>query len=99
VKAVLLAAGLGTRLRPITQTVPKCLVPIRGRPLLDYWLEHLFGQGIVDEVRINTHYLADRVRAHVAQSPWRDCWAPEAPSWRAANGWEGLPSSLRMPTT
>lgn len=71
-KAVLLAAGLGTRLRPITQTVPKCLVPIRGRPLLDYWLEHLLGQGIVDEVRINTHYLADRVRAHVAQSPWRD---------------------------
>lgn len=71
-KAVLLAAGLGTRLRPLTETVPKCLVPIRGRPLLDYWLDHLLGQGIVDEVRINTHHLADRVREHVAQSRWRD---------------------------
>ena len=38
-RAVLLAAGLGTRLRPLTLTVPKCLVPIHGKPLLDYWLE------------------------------------------------------------
>ncbi len=43
-KALLLAAGLGTRLRPITDHVPKCLVPIHGRPLLDYWLELLLGQ-------------------------------------------------------
>lgn len=71
-KALLLAAGLGTRLRPLTETVPKCLVPIRGRPLLDYWLDHLFGQGIADEVRINTHHLADRVIDHVTQSRWRE---------------------------
>ena len=71
-KAVLLAAGLGTRLRPLTATVPKCLVPIRGRPLLDYWLDHLLGEGIVEAVRINTHHLADPVRAHVAASRWRD---------------------------
>jgi mannose-1-phosphate guanylyltransferase len=71
-KALLLAAGLGTRLRPLTDTVPKCLVPIRGKPLLDYWLDHLLGQGIAREVRINTHHLADRVIDHVAQSRWRE---------------------------
>ena len=38
-RALLLAAGLGTRLRPLTNYLPKCLVPIHGRPLLDYWLE------------------------------------------------------------
>ena len=71
-KAFLLAAGLGTRLRPLTDTLPKCLVPIRGRPLLDHWLDHLLGDEIVDSVRINTHHLAGQVRAHVAQSRWRD---------------------------
>jgi mannose-1-phosphate guanylyltransferase len=70
-RALLLAAGLGTRLRPMTLTVPKCLVPIRGKPLLDYWLEHLFSAGI-ERVLINTHWLADAVRHHVAMSPFRD---------------------------
>jgi NDP-sugar pyrophosphorylase family protein len=58
-RALLLAAGLGTRLRPLTLTVPKCLVPVRGKPLLDYWLEHLFAAGI-ERVLINTHLLAFR---------------------------------------
>jgi mannose-1-phosphate guanylyltransferase len=56
VKAFLLAAGLGTRLRPLTDSIPKCLVPIGGRPLLDYWMETLAGQG-VREVLINLHHL------------------------------------------
>jgi len=71
-RALLLAAGLGTRLRPITDTIPKCLVPIHGRPLLDYWLENLFHSGEIDRVVINTHYLAEAVEAHVARSPWRE---------------------------
>ena len=70
-RALLLAAGLGTRLRPLTETVPKCLVPIHGKPLLDYWLEHLFDAGI-ERVLINLHWLPDVVRAHVAASPWND---------------------------
>ena len=70
-RAILLAAGLGTRLRPLTLTVPKCLVLIHGKPLLDYWLEHLFGAGI-ERALINTHWLAAAVEAHVAASSWRD---------------------------
>ena len=68
-RALLLAAGLGTRLRPVTNTIPKCLIPINNRPLLDYWLDLLLGQGI-DRVLINTHYLASLVTDHILQSPW-----------------------------
>jgi histidinol-phosphate phosphatase family protein len=65
-KALLLAGGLGTRLRPLTDTVPKCLVPIAGRPLLDVWVDCLVEAGAV-EARINTHALADVVRAYIEQ--------------------------------
>jgi mannose-1-phosphate guanylyltransferase len=68
---LLLAAGLGLRLRPLTDSVPKCLVPVRGRPLLDYWLELLFTGG-VEQALINTHHLAEQVRRFVRGSPWRD---------------------------
>lgn len=68
-KALLLAAGLGTRLRPMTDTVPKCLVPILGKPLLEYWLDLLF-EGGIDAAIVNTHYLAERVREFVAASRW-----------------------------
>ncbi len=60
-KAFLLAAGHGTRLRPITNTIPKCLVPIRGVPLLSIWLELCRKFGI-DEVLINVHAHAAVVR-------------------------------------
>jgi len=60
-KAFLLAAGHGTRLRPITNRVPKCLVPIRGTPLLAIWLE-LCNQIGIDEVLINIHAHAPIVR-------------------------------------
>jgi mannose-1-phosphate guanylyltransferase len=68
VNALLLAAGSGTRLRPLTERIPKCLVPIRGKPLLEYWLDALLPQGI-REVLINTHHLAGMVEAFHAASP------------------------------
>jgi mannose-1-phosphate guanylyltransferase len=63
-KAFLLAAGLGSRLRPVTDHVPKCMVSIDDRPLLDIWLETLEQAG-VDEVIVNLHYLPDVVSAHL----------------------------------
>jgi mannose-1-phosphate guanylyltransferase len=59
-KAFLLAAGLGTRLRPITDTLPKCLVPIAGRPLLAHWMD-LLERHEVSEVLINLHFLPEPV--------------------------------------
>lgn len=64
-KAFLIAAGLGTRLRPITNTIPKCMVPIKGRPLLSWWME-LFEKHNVSDVLINTHYLAEPVRNFIS---------------------------------
>ena len=64
-KAMILAAGLGTRLRPLTDTLPKCLVPINGRPLLDYWIQGLATAG-VREARVNTHAHAEQVRVYLA---------------------------------
>ena len=66
-KAFLLAGGHGTRLRPITDSLPKCLVPIRGRPLLDIWLELCARSGIT-EVLINLHAHADLVEEHLRRS-------------------------------
>ena len=65
-KAILLAAGLGTRLRPITDTIPKCLVPINGKPLLEYWLDSLERVGITS-ILINLHHHADQVRSFIEQ--------------------------------
>jgi mannose-1-phosphate guanylyltransferase len=68
-RAILLAAGVGSRLRPLTDTTPKCLAPVLGRPLMDYWIERLFPD--FERVLINTHHLAEQVRAYVDASPWR----------------------------
>lgn len=68
-KALLLCAGVGSRLRPLTDVLPKCLVPIRGRPLLSYWLNRLSSAGF-DEIIVNTHHHAEMVRAYVEASPW-----------------------------
>lgn len=64
-KAFLLAAGLGTRLRPITDTIPKCMLAIDDQPLLDIWLD-AFATAGVDEVLVNLHHLPEAVRRHVA---------------------------------
>ena len=70
-RALLLAAGLGTRLRPITNSIPKCMVQIHGKPLLGYWLDLLLNDG-VEKILINTHYLSDSVRAFVTNSEWAE---------------------------
>lgn len=70
-RAILLAAGYGTRLRPLTNTIPKCLVPIKGQPLLDIWLENLT-RARIGPCLINTHYLAEQVEAYTQSSPYQD---------------------------
>jgi mannose-1-phosphate guanylyltransferase len=67
-KAFLLAAGVGSRLGEITADTPKCLVPINGKPLLDYWFDSFKLAGI-DEILINLHYLPEKVIAHLKQLP------------------------------
>lgn len=66
-KAFLLAAGKGTRLKPYTDNHPKCLIPIHGKPLLQIWVELLAESG-VSEVLINTHHHARQVERFVSQA-------------------------------
>lgn len=66
VKALLLAAKHGLHPRPLTDTIPKCLTPIAGRPLLDIWVECLVAAGVL-EARINTYAMADMVRTHISK--------------------------------
>lgn len=60
---MLLAAGKGTRLHPLTDTVPKCMVPIGGKPLLEHNIEWLKRYGVTDLV-INLHHLAESLMEH-----------------------------------
>ncbi|WP_244493740.1 nucleotidyltransferase family protein [Aureimonas sp. AU4] len=62
--AMILAAGLGKRMRPITSTIPKPLVEVRGKALIDYGLDALARNG-VERVVVNVHYMAELMRAHL----------------------------------
>jgi mannose-1-phosphate guanylyltransferase len=73
-KAFLLAAGKGTRLKPYTDQHPKCLIPIHGTPLLQIWLDLLARHG-VNEVLINTHHHAEQVEQFLAQARRRSAMA------------------------
>lgn len=70
-RAILLAGGIGTRLRPLTYKVPKCLVPVQGKPLLEFWLDRLSRCGI-DRMLVNTHYLSEMVEDYVNGSQYQD---------------------------
>ena len=64
-RAMVLCAGLGKRMRPLTDTTPKPLIEIGGRSLIDHILDRLDAVGI-EEVVVNTHYLAERLHSHLA---------------------------------
>ena len=69
-RALLLAAGMGTRLRPLTELLPKCLIPIQGYPLIEYWLAALIKAGITD-ITINIHYLHELVIKYIEASSYK----------------------------
>ena len=69
-KALLLSAGIGSRLGPITKLWPKCLMPIHGRPLLEYWLSDL-SKSSVSKIFVNLHYLKGTVQRFLE----RDCFS------------------------
>lgn len=71
--AIILAAGLGTRLRPHTLTTPKPMLPVRGRPILDWALGAL--PPAVDRVIVVVHYLADQVEAYLRSQQRFSEWA------------------------
>ncbi|SOB86985.1 MurNAc alpha-1-phosphate uridylyltransferase [Sphingomonas guangdongensis] len=62
--AMVMAAGLGKRMRPLTATRPKPLVPVAGKPLIDHVFDHLRSAGVRRAV-VNVHYLADALEAHL----------------------------------
>src|SRR3954463_14136246 len=63
--AMIMAAGLGKRMRPLTATKPKPLIEVNGKALLDHVLERLRAAG-VEKIIVNVHYLADALEAHLA---------------------------------
>ena len=64
-KAFILAAGMGTRLRPHTDTMPKPMVPVAGRPIIDYTLDKLAAIGVQEAV-VNLHYLPHVLKNHLS---------------------------------
>jgi mannose-1-phosphate guanylyltransferase len=72
VRALLLAGGLGTRLKPISNILPKCLMPIHGRPLIDIWIARLLKNNLIDRILINTHYKHEIVSDYLVNSTWKN---------------------------
>jgi N-acetyl-alpha-D-muramate 1-phosphate uridylyltransferase len=68
--AMVFAAGLGQRMRPLTETIPKPLIEVAGRPLIDHCLDR-FAENGVETAVVNVHWLADQIEAHL-----KDCKTP-----------------------
>tara|TARA_B110000003_G_scaffold271930_1_gene306908 strand:+ start:545 stop:1306 length:762 start_codon:yes stop_codon:yes gene_type:complete len=71
-KALLLAGGYGTRLSPLSDIFPKCMMPIHGRPLLDIWLDNLLSNHNIERVLINTHAKSNFVNDYLLNSSWKN---------------------------
>ena len=71
IRALLLSAGLGTRLRPLTLKIPKCLVEINNKPILEYWIEKL-EKISVNQIIVNTHYLSHKVDLFLEKQKRKD---------------------------
>lgn len=68
-KAMIFAAGLGTRLKPLTDTLPKALVPLCGRPLIEHVSRKLLSAGI-DDIVVNVHHFADDIESWISEQDW-----------------------------
>jgi N-acetyl-alpha-D-muramate 1-phosphate uridylyltransferase len=83
---MVLAAGRGERLRPLTDTLPKPLVPVLGKPLLDHAIDRLAAFG-VDRIVVNTHHLGDQIAAHLASRAGPEIvLSPEATTLETGGG-------------
>ena len=74
-KAMIFAAGLGTRLKPLTDTMPKALVPVGGKPLLEILIRKLMAAGVTDIV-INVHHFADQIVRDRTSAPCTGAGTP-----------------------
>ncbi|MBL4691153.1 MAG: nucleotidyltransferase family protein [Rhodospirillales bacterium] len=92
-KAMVLAAGLGTRLRPLTDTLPKPLVQVDGKALIDHALDRLESAGVNDVV-INTHYLAEQLEDHLSRRKTPDIRFSREPVLLDTGG--GIANALEM---
>lgn len=88
-----LAAGLGTRLRPLTDTCPKPLVPVCGVPLLEYAIDALAALGIAD-IGINLFHLAERIPSALAHRTERLTFVTETELWGTGGGLRGIAARL-----
>ena len=91
--AMVMAAGLGKRMRPLTATRPKPLVEVAGKPLIDHVFDRLRTAGVRRAV-VNVHYLADTLEAHVTKQTAPVADSP-APSWRSVAA-DPPPTDIRV---
>jgi MurNAc alpha-1-phosphate uridylyltransferase len=93
-QAMVLAAGLGTRMRPITDAIPKPLVRIAGKPMIDYALDSLAEAG-VETVVVNVHHFAEQMQAHLGSYEGLDIIISDERD-RLMNNGGGLAKGLKL---